>query len=80
MSTLSTKRKRRALHLLAKGEDAPPSIVSHGNLSGSLGSPAEARSGSPVPTSRAKRPEEDRAVVVRPGKAPVNLTEEKSVP
>ena len=61
----------------ASAEDAPPSVVSRGNLSGSIQPPAEARSGSPVSTSRAKGPGANRAVVVRPAPLQTNLPSDR---
>jgi len=64
----------------APTEETPPSVVSRGNLSGSLEPPTEARSGSPVSASHAKGPGVDRAEVVRPGKPLIHPNGEGAAP
>jgi len=53
------------------GDEAAPSVLSHGTLSGSLDSPPEARFGGPAAASHTAGPETNRAVLVRP--APSSL-------
>ena len=64
----------------APAEDAPPPVVSHGNLSGSLHPPKAVRSESPVSASHAKGPGADRAVVARPGMPPINPDSQEPAP